>query len=438
MSKRAAASPERRIVEPPELSPEEVEARFRWARAQGHPEYLWPDVPPAEWRAALDDLAGATAAVLNDPDGLARFSELDDDRVRARGLAGYTSGMGPLLGHWLERGRIKAGEATEAMLRTHLEHSRGRTERLDHELARVLGVLGTAGIRATVIKGAYTAREYFPEPAARPGADLDIVVPRETMPAAETALAEAGYTLRQRTAYSGRADWWPPGVRHTPRTLEMVHADDPYAIDLQSSFARYFGSREPVDVVGGRREHMQAWDRVDGAADVLVQPTLTAHLALHASEKFRNLTLIRLVELVIVVRRDAAAGSLRWNELYDLLDRTGALPFVYPAFELAQKLAPGTIDADFRAAVRDAAPRRPVRLVEGMRPGQAPENERTSVEEYFLWARGPVDHVRRALRILWPPMARGSMRALVRLYVRRLYRLVRLRVRLRRGAGHDS
>ncbi|MFW6079226.1 MAG: nucleotidyltransferase family protein [Gemmatimonadota bacterium] len=445
------------VGRPAELSPAEVEARFRWARARGHPDYLWPEVPPGEWRAAAEELAGVVAAELGDPSaeadpagvvgdaeesgdveeaGVGPVSRLPDAspvRVRARGIAGYTSGVGPLLGYWIERGRIEAGPATAALLLRHLDHSRRRAERLEGELARVVGVLRAADIRPAVIKGTHTARDYFPDAGTRPGADIDVVVPSAAMPDAQAALAAAGYELRVWREYSGRSDWWPPGVRRTPISLEMVHADDPYSIDLQNTFARFFGGPTPIDAVGGAGEHLCPWPWLDGEADVVAQPALIAHLALHASERFRNLSLIRLVELVIVIRRAIATGELHWDALHDLLDRTGTLPYVYPAFALTEKLAPRTVDADFLAAARRAAAPRPARAVDAMRPGRAQVLDRISVEEYFFWARGPLGHLRRAWRIIWPKSVRGSVRDLARLYVRRAYRLLRRRLRVRHG-----
>ena len=35
-----------------DLAREVIQERLRWAREQGHPFYLWPDVPVGEWRSA--------------------------------------------------------------------------------------------------------------------------------------------------------------------------------------------------------------------------------------------------------------------------------------------------------------------------------------------------------------------------------------------------
>lgn len=60
---------------------------------------------------------------------------------------------------------------------------------------------------------------------------------------------------------------------------------------------------------------------------------LVTFLALHASHHIHLLPLVRLVELVLVVRRDASNRLLDWSELMDLLERSDTARFVYPGFE---------------------------------------------------------------------------------------------------------
>ena len=56
------------------LSAEEVRRRFTWARRQGRPAWLWPDVPIETWRAALYRALALCAAA-----GLAALSLLSRD-----------------------------------------------------------------------------------------------------------------------------------------------------------------------------------------------------------------------------------------------------------------------------------------------------------------------------------------------------------------------
>src|SRR5690606_32656041 len=131
-------------------------------REQGHPGYVWPDVPVADWRAALHAIEHATAALLASPQRPPRL-DTPAGGALALSVAAYTSGLGPYLGHAIETGALGADDEAAALLALRLEHARRRARRLDAELTRALDVLGGAGILVTVLKSAHTAREYFPE-----------------------------------------------------------------------------------------------------------------------------------------------------------------------------------------------------------------------------------------------------------------------------------
>src|SRR3569833_3104199 len=86
----------------PELPPEEVRRRFAWARRQGRPAWLWPEVSIDAWRRALQGIEAVAAARLAGAPSVAREGE-----AGAVGLAGYTSGLGPLRGVWAEQGLLR-------------------------------------------------------------------------------------------------------------------------------------------------------------------------------------------------------------------------------------------------------------------------------------------------------------------------------------------
>ena len=67
------------------------------------------------------------------------------------------------------------------------------------------------------------------------------------------------------------------------------------------------------------------------------------------------MSLLRLVELVLVIRKDCAAGLLCWDAFLAMAERTGSLGFAFPALKLCDELAPGTVPASSswpRAACR--------------------------------------------------------------------------------------
>ena len=133
----------------------------------------------------------------------------------------------------------------------------------------------------------------------------------------------------------------------------------------------------PVDTRGG-----------DARACVLDQPLLLLYLAAHAGAGWQNLTLLRLVELVLVIRRDVAQGRLQWDRFLDMGKRTGALGYAYPALHLAEQLVPKTVPENILADCAAQTPRAVRRRLERLTPTTAQRIERNSVAEHFMWAHG--------------------------------------------------
>jgi hypothetical protein len=86
------------------------------------------------------------------------------------------------------------------------------------------------------------------------------------------------------------------------------------------------------------------WNEFCRPVRVLRQPLLLAYLAVHASSHFYSIMQIRLVELILVARKDFAGRPDLWRALDELVERTGTGRFVFPALDLAERLVPGTID----------------------------------------------------------------------------------------------
>ncbi len=161
-------------------------------------------------------------------------------------------------------------------------------------------------------------------------------------------------------------------------------------------------------------------------AGVLDQPLLLLHLAAHAGSGWQNLTLLRQVELVLVIRRDLAAGRLDWDAFLDLGARTGALAFAYPALWFSEALAPGTVPGAVldRAAVH--APAAVRRALTRLTPASAQRIDRNSLSEHFMWAPGWRGRLRQLASDILPQT--GSWTRLLGLYEERAWRLIRGRV----------
>lgn len=389
-----------------DLPSEEVRRRLEAAHG-GAPDWLWPDVDQEAWRSALRALAGAAGAALSGQ----RAPELRGDPA-ALAVAGYTSGVGPLIGHWIEAGLVSAETGAAAVFELQLRHNRLRIARLRAEALAAVRLLRAGGIGATLLKGMHTAFDHFPEPGARPCSDIDLLVPRHLFAAAGDAMRRRGYVPGRSGQTPIQREWRHPDAPGQVRSLSLVHADDPSTIDLQGSLDRAFapGSAARLQALADRSPR-RPWSQ-DPAAAVLAQPLLAIHLACHASNGLQALNLLRLVEIVLVVRRD----PLDWSEFVDAAASIGALGFLYPALRLAEQLVPGTIRGEVLAACAADAPETVRAVLADHDPASIHRIARLSWRESLMWCRTR----RSRLAALLLPGGAGGTRGAGAFYRRRL------------------
>lgn len=384
---------------------------------------LWPEVGVRAFRAAQAEIGRVTSAVLAGAGPVSLHLPPGVD-PRALGVAAFATGMGPLLGYWCETGSVTAEPEVASLLAVHLDHGRRRAARLGAELDRIVATFAGRGIETLVLKGSHTARVYFPEPGTRPTADMDLLVSRDDRPAAEGALRGLGFAENAATVVEERSHWLPPDSGPV-RSLELAHADDPWSVDLHTSLDRQL--LPGVSMTLGRVEPSSgtAWHEFSRPGRILAQPLLLAHLALHASAHFYSMPLVRLVELVLVARRDFAGHAQRWREFDDLVGRTGAGRCVFPALDLAERLAPGAMNPRTLELVAAAAPRRLRRHVSALTPASAQRLHPSPVGERFLWPSSPRELLASALDLAWPREAGRlvSPRKALQSHGRRLRRL---------------
>ncbi|MQA90436.1 MAG: hypothetical protein GEU90_09395 [Gemmatimonas sp.] len=408
---------------------ERVEERLRWARRQGHPFYVWPDVRLEDWRKALVEIERVTRAVLAGRGTRTTMAGGDDASLAALDVAAFTSCMGPLLGWWVEQGMLLTSDRVRERLALHLEHGRRRDLRMLDALRETVRTLDAAGVAVTALKGAHTARTCFPAPGLRPMADLDLLVPASEVSRAELALRAAGYSLvpgSRRTHAYYRSNWQSPNAPTTLRSFEMHHEDNPYNVDLHNALdVDFYGVRTVRFDVPADMLVAAPW--AGERATALAQPLLTAHLAVHASRGLYNLMLVRLVELAFLLRRDAGR-SYTWDDLSALLHRYRAERFSYPTFELLERLTPGAIDPAFRERLARAATPAQRRVIDRVTPATAQCLDRLTLDDRFMWAATPVEYVRRATHMLLPAGVGGSLGRVCRSYVVRAFRILRGRV----------
>jgi Uncharacterised nucleotidyltransferase len=404
----------------PEMLTEEVRRRFVWARRQGRPAWLWPETPIEAWRSAMEAVAGAVAAVLT--------GEADvrlEGEAQAIGLAGYTSGVGPLLGLWIEQERLHADEPIASVLARHLAHNRARAARMQGAAVQIVGRLADRGIEALVLKGAHTGPAYFPEPGVRPASDIDLLVAEGDAFAAEAVLNDWGLAFKGRNRWE--STWADPSDPPEPRSLTYVHAEDPWSVDLHSSLNISLGGGAPLAQFDLARPmaSVGCWT-IDRRAGVLDQPLLLLHLAAHAGAGWQSLTLLRQVEIVLVIRHDLAAGRLSWDAFLDMGSRTGALGYAYPALRMAEKLTPGAVPEWVMRHCAAHAPGAVRRALDGLTPATAQRIDRNSLGEHFMWASGWGGRLRQLASDI--VLAGRPLSELRRIYEERAWRLIRGRV----------
>jgi len=400
-----------------DLSVETVRGRFAWAERRGEPRWLWPGVAVEAWTEALIAIEEVVRGVLAGTPHLRV-----DCEPNALGIAAYTSGTGPLLGHWLERDRFAVPAEVAGVLAYQLRHNRLRMERLDQRAVALVERFARHGVPVTVIKGMHSAHHYFPEPGARPLSDFDLVIAPRDLAVARLLLIQAGYARgRALSGPPAQEEWRPVGQRALPRTLAFVHFDDPWTIDLQASHDRRFGSAGRIARVD-RALPAPPWPSWGPApvASVLPQPWLLLCLALHASANWENLSLLRLAEIALVARRDA----IDWDAFLHAAERVGSAGLAYPALCQSERLAPGCIPAATLERCRAATPGAAREVIESLRPATMQRLVALRRREKFLWAPTLFAQARQLLAEIVPRES-ASAGDFARIYRRRAWKFAR-------------
>jgi hypothetical protein len=387
------------------MQPAEAARRVKRFEATPDPRTLWPGVAEGQFAAAMREIVRVTSSLLSPASSPVEFRSPVPGGPLALGVAAFASGLGPLLGYWIEAGRLRAPAELAEVLFSHLDHGRRRAGRLRAELERIVTAFAAEEIDVTVLKGMHTGWVYFPEPGTRPASDIDILVHPDRAADARHLLEAAGF--RQAHGMSQRTTWEPPGSP-PPASVYLTHADNPWTLDLHATLDRRF----PSAGAGARfdlraDEDLAEWHTGDMRVRVLSQPLLSNFLAVHATYHFPYVSALRLVELVLVLQRDGGS-AFAWDSLAERLEATNASGFGYPALKLAADLLPGVVDASLLARLRHATPPRVRSLAERLTPDTALQMFRRSVEGRFLWAGSGWRRLRSYLRWLWPRDSDGG------------------------------
>ena len=406
-------------------------ARARaWNRTRD-PRTLWPMLDPSTLEPAADAIGATVAAHLRGE--RSTLGDATGSDAYAIGIAAFATGTGPLLGHWVEQGTLDVSDSLALVLARHLEHGRRRVVRMTRGAWPAFESLLNAGITPTVIKGFHTAHVYFPEPALRPMADVDIVVAPDDIEKAELALRAAAFTPSHVVERPYKRDWYPPDDSPRIWSFEVFDARERWKLELHdgANVGRIttFGFR-PEDATRSGAP----WQLNDLVLRAPIQPLLTVILAAHLSVELYPRRLSRLIELVYVLRRDCGRGFFSWDAFETLLDSGGAHRFVYPALALVEKLSPGAVDEAVLTRCRRASTRLTRVVADGFTPTRPLLEDRRVIAERLMWIANPRDGIRYLARWL-NPVRGGTWEEVRDIYHARAHRLLFGHVSWRPPAG---
>ena len=382
----------------PEAQAELTRRLDRFTRTQD-PSALWPGLTERARVAAAGEIERVTRAVLRGEPHVS-FDPDEKHDVYALSVAAHTTGMGPLLGRWMEEERIAAAPASGESLAWQLLHARRRAARMEREVLPALDAMIAHDVVPVVLTGFHTARTYFEEPGVRRMSDVDLLVATNQLQYAESALRASGFraTGPQLTPY--KQDWIGGGVEDRVFSVEVSDERTKWVIELHASLDRTFHPGA-VARLNGERGRTMPFELGNRRLLALAPPVLLLEIACHCSQELGSNRLLRLVEIIRVIRAELASGRLHWDDVLAMLARTGAARYAYPALALAEDLAPGTVDA--RVLVLGArestwAGRHTVRRL----VPAGGSIEALGLLRQIMWMRGPVAVLHRAMRLVAP------------------------------------
>jgi hypothetical protein len=226
--------------------------------------------------------------------------------------------------------------------------------------------------------------------------DVDILVDPACVETAKSALHSAGFRPSGPVLQPYKQDWIGPGVDEQVFSVELSDERSRWAVELHASLVRTFhpGAVARLDIARGLTEQFV----VERRTLLALAPAATLlTLACHCSQELYSSRLLRLVEIIRVIR----SGRIDWNEFLQLLRESGAARYTYPALALAENLAPGTVDQRVltlgHAESTWAARHSVSRLVPAGGSG-----DEMGLLRQIMWTRGPVGILHRLLRLVFP------------------------------------
>ena len=250
---------------------------------------------------------------------------------------------------WLHDRAAHSGLPIPESLASLAALSRERTQRMLDASAELIAALRAEGIEAMPFKGALLAPLYYPDPALRPLADLDLLVHETDVPAGVAVLERLGYR------YYSRSDEDVVYLRGE-RQSNIWHPDNVYPVEMHFRLCEVYAGLA-YDLTGAMwasAETRTYWNGTE--TPISSRPILLHHLCAHTTSDLliRRAKLMEIGDIQIVASR---MGEADWRAFLDSIPASGAR-FVDPALAVTQRYAPDTIPESVRVALRAHLPPR--------------------------------------------------------------------------------
>ncbi len=215
-----------------------------------------------------------------------------------------------------------------------------RSTLIHYGATRALDAVAAAGVRAIPLKGYYVSR-FYERPGARGYRDLDLLVERESLPALNEALLDAGFHPHEGMPA------FVPAPAFTVYSLPIDGSETGMEIDIHIGMHwphEYF-ERTAFDASDlWARAHAISLDGLDCWAMSYEHLAITTLLDVAVNHRYARL--IKFRDLIEVLRKE----PLDWPALEDATRRWGVTSFVAPGLSMLAELDSGLVpDATFES-----------------------------------------------------------------------------------------
>ncbi len=211
-------------------------------------------------------------------------------------------------------------------------------------LGAILGAFAREGVPVAALKGAALAELVYPHPAYRPMSDLDLLVRRANLDAAETILRGLGYAPDDSATRS--AEWYRDQHLHL---VPYVPRDGSHAVELHHHIVRApTAARVPIDELW---RHARPVRLAAQPALVFAPEDLLLHVCLHLALTDRFLGRFRgPCDATAII--GCYRNELDWTRLVRTVEVAGVATYLYAALWLAQELLRAEVPAEVKEQLK--------------------------------------------------------------------------------------